>query len=53
MIFFKNHLPQDSDNLKDAAYQMSRHALKTLFGPDGFETFRNERTGKNWVRKKP
>jgi DNA helicase HerA-like ATPase len=51
--FFENHLPQDSDNLKDAAYHMSRHALKTLFGPGGFETFRNERTGKNWVRKKP
>ena len=53
--FFKDHLPAKMDSRNDAAYYLVAEALNQLLGPQdvAWESYKNSKTGKTWVRSKP
>jgi hypothetical protein len=49
---FLGWLPENLDNRENFAYRLVPQALDAIFGPqdEAWHSFRNERTGKTWVR---
>lgn len=45
-----DHLPEHLEDRHQFAYNLVRKAMNAVFGIGGWETFKNENTGKTWIR---
>ena len=48
--FFLKKLPEGIDDRGQFAYHLVRTALDEIFGTEGWESYKNEKTGHTWVR---
>ena len=50
--FLMDHLPDHLEDREQFAYNLVRKAMNCVFGPAGWETYRNPSTQKTWIRAK-
>jgi hypothetical protein len=50
--FFMEELPEELEDRRDFAYSLVPHVLNAVFGNRGWESYKNPRTAKTWIRVK-